>query len=165
MQIIDTHQHLWDVSRFRYSWLKSLPSLDRSYDMQEYLVSTARANVVKSVHMEADVDEPFMLDETRQILRVAEDPGNPLVAVVACARPESKGFDQYLNQIIGNPRLKGIRRVLHTQPDHVGANPRFIDNVASLAAHGLSFDICVLARQLPVAINLVSSLTIAVFLR
>ena len=29
-------------------------------------------NLVKSVHLEADVDEPFMLDETRYLLALAD---------------------------------------------------------------------------------------------
>jgi predicted TIM-barrel fold metal-dependent hydrolase len=52
--------------------------------------------------------------------------------------------------------VKGIRRILHTGPDEVGRGKVFIENVARLEEYGLSFDICVLARQLPVAINLAS---------
>jgi hypothetical protein len=32
----------------------------------------------KSVHIEADVDEPYMLDETRHIFKLAEAKDNPL---------------------------------------------------------------------------------------
>lgn len=156
MQIVDTHQHLWDTELFRYSWLSSVPSLNRSFRMPDYLTATKGLNVVKSVHLEADVDEPYMLDETRHILALADQPDNPLEGVVACGRPESKSFQAYLDQIAGHPKLKGIRRVLHTQPDDVGQDATFIRNVAALAGYKLSFDICVLARQLPVAIQLVS---------
>ena len=156
MRIIDTHQHLWDLDRFRYSWLESVPALNRSFRMEDYLRATKDLHVVKSVHLEADVDEPFMLEETRHLLNLAEEPDNPLAGIVACARPESENFHVYLKKIVGEPRVKGIRRVLHTQPDEVGRDPRFVENVASLADYGLSFDICVLARQLPIAINLVS---------
>jgi len=38
----------------------------------------------------------------------------------------------------------------------VGQGKLFIHHVACLASYGLSFDLCVLARQLPIAINLVS---------
>ncbi len=156
MRIIDTHQHLWDLDRFRYSWLESAPALNRSFRMDDYLRATKGLNVVKSVHLEADVDEPFMLDETFHLLNLAEEPDNPLAGIVACARPESESFHMYLKKILGEPQVKGIRRVLHTQPDEVGRDSRFIENVASLADYGLSFDICVLARQLPIAIHLVS---------
>jgi len=156
MQIVDTHQHLWDLDLFQYSWLNSVPSLNHSFRMADYLRATEGLNVPKSVHLEADVDEAFMLAETLHLLTLSEQPGNPLAAIVACGRPESKDFQAYLKKLVGHPKLKGIRRVLHTEPDHLGREATFVENVASLADYGLSFDICVLARQLPVAINLVS---------
>jgi L-fuconolactonase len=156
MQIIDTHQHLWDLDLFRYSWLDSIPQLNRSFQMSNYLAATAGLGIVKSVHLEADVDEPYMLDETRQLLALADRPDNPLEGVVACGRPESEDFREYLDKIAGHPKLKGIRRVLHTQPDGVGKGSNFIKNVAALRDYDLSFDLCVLARQLPIAIDVVS---------
>jgi predicted TIM-barrel fold metal-dependent hydrolase len=156
MKIVDTHQHLWDLDLFRYSWLQALPTLNRSFRMMDYLEATNGLDVVKSVHLEADVDEALMFDETRHILKLSELPDNPLEGVVACGRPENAGFHTYLEKIVGHPKLKGIRRILHTQPDDLGRGQIFIENVASLATYDLSFDICVLARQLPVAINLVS---------
>jgi predicted TIM-barrel fold metal-dependent hydrolase len=156
MQIVDSHQHLWDPDLFRYSWLDSLPSLNRAFRMPDYLAATKGLNVVKSVHLEADVDEPYLLDETRHLLALADQPDNPLEGIVACGRPESEDFKSYLDQIAGHRKLKGIRRVLHTQPDDIGQGATFIRNVAALSSYGLSFDICVLARQLPIVINLVS---------
>jgi predicted TIM-barrel fold metal-dependent hydrolase len=163
MQIIDTHQHLWDLDLFQYSWLDSVPALNRSYRMPDYIAAAQGLNVVKSVHLEADVDELYMLDETRHLLALADQPGNPLEGVVACGRPEHADFKSYLDKIAGHPKLKGIRRVLHTQPDEVGQGATFINNVASLASYGLSFDICVLARQIPIAIQLVSKCPDVIF--
>jgi len=164
MQIVDTHQHLWDLDLFHYSWLDSLPALNRSFRMPDYLEAAKGLNVVKSVHLEADVDVPYMLDETRHLLALADQLDNPLAGIVACGRPESKDFRSYLDKIAGHPRLKGIRRVLHTQPDEVGQGAAFINNVAALSTYGLSFDLCVLARQLPIAINLVSKCRDVVFI-
>ncbi|HUK24612.1 MAG TPA: amidohydrolase [Terriglobales bacterium] len=154
MRIVDTHQHLWDLDLFHYSWLQSVPSLDRSFRMADYLAATEGLQVEKSVHLEADVDEAYMLAETRHLLALADQPGNPLEGIVACGRPENDGFCSYLDKIADHPKLKGIRRVLHTQPDELGQRKIFAKNVARLAEYGLSFDLCVLARQLPIAINL-----------
>ena len=156
MQIVDTHQHLWDQDLFRYSWVDAFPQLNHSFRMSDYLAAANGLGIVKSVHLEADVDEPYMLDETRHLLALAEQPDNPLEGVVACGRPEHEDFRKYLDKIAGHPKLKGIRRVLHTQPDEVGQGTTFIRNVAALSGYGISFDICVLARQLPIAIKLVS---------
>ena len=135
MQIVDTHQHLWDSDLFRYTWLASVPSLNRSFRMPDYLAAAKELNVVKSVHLEADVDEPYMLDETRHLLALADQPDNPLEGIVACGRPESEGFKAHLDKIAGHPRLKGIRRVLHTQPDDVGQGATFVKNVAALSGY------------------------------
>src|SRR5258708_34506136 len=105
-----------------------------------------------------------MLDETRHLLALADQPDNPLEGVVACGRTESEDFKSYLDQIAGHPKLKGIRRVLHTQPDDVGQGVTFINNVAALSGYRLSFDICVLARQLPIAPKLISKCPDQVFI-
>jgi predicted TIM-barrel fold metal-dependent hydrolase len=156
MKIVDTHQHLWDLDLFRYAWLQQLPDLNHSFRMKDYLAATNGLAIEKSVHLEADVDEPFMLDETMHLLRLADCADNPLEGVVACGRPESKEFKTYVEKIAGHPKLRGIRRVLHTRPDDLGQSETFIENISSLASYSLSFDICVLARQLPIAIRLVS---------
>ncbi len=49
MQIVDTHQHLWDLDLFRYSWLGSLPALNHSFRMSDYLAAAKGLDVVKSV--------------------------------------------------------------------------------------------------------------------
>ena len=164
MQIVDTHQHLWDKDLFHYSWLDTIPQLNRSFRMADYLTATKGLDVVKSLHLEADVDEPYMLDETRHLLALADQPDNPLEGIVACGRPENEDFKSYLDAIGGHSRLKGIRRVLHTQPDGVGQGVTFLKNVGALPDYGLSFDICVLARQLPIAIKLISGCPDVIFI-
>lgn len=156
MKIVDTHQHLWDLDLFHYPWLESLPTLNRSFGTRDYSEATRGLEIEKSVFVECDVDEPRIPDETRHVLRIADQPDNPVQGVVAAARPEKEGFKAYVQAIVGHPKLKGIRRILHTQPDEIGQGKLFIENVQSLAGYGLSFDICILARQLPIAINLIS---------
>jgi len=154
MKIIDTHQHLWDLDLFTYSWLDEVPSLRRSFRMEDYLKAVRGLDVQKSVHLEADVDEVYMLEETRHIMALADE-DNPLEGVVACGRPEKPHFAEYLDQIAGHPKLKGIRRVLHTQPDDLGQSSLFAENIRLLERYGLSFDICVRAHQLPIVLRLV----------
>jgi predicted TIM-barrel fold metal-dependent hydrolase len=156
MKIVDTHQHLWDLDLFHYAWLRQLPVLNRSFRMSDYLDATNGLLIEKSVHLEANVDESFMVDETKHLLQLADRADNPLEGVVACGRPESKEFMAYLEKITGHPKLKGIRRVLHTEPDDLGQSETFVGNVRRLTGYGLSFDLCVLARQLPLAVRLVS---------
>jgi predicted TIM-barrel fold metal-dependent hydrolase len=157
MRIVDAHQHLWDKDLFSYSWCEKVPSLDRSFRMADYVEAIRGLNVEKSVHVEAEVDEPYMLEETRHILKLAEAKDNPLEGVVACGQPENDGFRRYLDKIAGHPALKGIRRELDNRPDELSQSRTFVDNINLLASYDLTFDLCVLARQLTLATNLVRS--------
>lgn len=154
MKITDAHQHLWDLAQFTYAWTANHPPLNRSFLLRDYLAATAKLDIHKTVHLEADVDEPHMLGETHWVLSLAARDDNPLSGVVACARPEHPDFAAYLRQI-QHPQLRGIRRVLHVVPDETSLTSGFVANLRLLEQYNLSFDLCVLARQLPLAIRLV----------
>ena len=155
MKIIDTHQHLWDLDLFGYEWTARHERFNRSFRWPDYVEATRGYDIVKTVHLECDVNEPFMLQETQHLLRLSEQSDNALSGIVAGCRPEAPGFLAYLNQIVGHPNLKGLRRILHVVPDEVSYSPHFIPNLRALAQHNLSFDLCFFARQLPLAMRLV----------
>lgn len=154
MKIVDTHQHLWDTDLFHYAWLESLPELNRSFLLTDYEEATRGLEIEKTVFVECDADEHQARDEARHVLRLAEQPTSRIAGVVASVRPENGGFEGHIESLIGSSKLKGVRRILHTQPDEIGQTATFVENVRKLADYNLSFDICVLARQLPIAINL-----------
>lgn len=155
--IVDTHLHLWDLSRFHYSWCAGIESLNRSHLMSEYLSATEGKGISQSVYVDADVDEPDMKAEVQWLLEQARDPRNPLSALVIKALPEREDFPGLLNRYGGEPLIKGIRRVLHTQPDDLSRSERFRQNLRLLPLRNWTFDLCFLARQLPVAIELVDA--------
>jgi predicted TIM-barrel fold metal-dependent hydrolase len=154
MKIVDTHQHLWDKDLFHYAWLDPLPALDRSFRIADYREASRGLEIDKTVFVECDVDETQMMDEALHALRLADDSGNRIAGIVASGRPEKDGFEAHVAKLAGHPKIKGVRRILHTGPDEAGMTAKFAENVARLGKYGLSFDICVLARQLPVAIHL-----------
>ena len=59
MPIVDTHQHLWDLTKFKLAWFDpDTPSgkiLGHSFTPKEYAEATKGLNVVKAVYMEVDV--------------------------------------------------------------------------------------------------------------
>jgi len=152
--VIDTHQHLIYPERFDYPWLDQVPALKNSPSrLQDYREAVTGTQVSGTVFMEVDVASAHAPAEARFFCELAEDPGNRILGVVAAARPEEEGFEGHLDQI-AHPALKGIRRVLHTQPDELSQSAVFRANVVGLAKRGLSFDMCFLANQLPLAIEL-----------
>lgn len=155
MQIVDTHQHLWDLDKLPYSWTAKSGKLNRSFRLDDYSEATQGIEIIKSVHVEADIDEAFIPDETRYILELSVRDDNPLSGVIANGRPEHDNFREYVREFAGHPNLKGIRRLLQSEPNELSMTTTFIENIRSLEEFGLSFDICVRDHQLPLAIRLV----------
>lgn len=150
MHLVDTHQHLWDLGRLPYSWCAGLPALNRSFLLADYTAAAAGTPVTKTVFMECDVDNPHQLAEAQAVQSLAD--AHPLIAgLVASGRPENADFPAHLDALARLPKLRGLRRVLHVVPDTVSQQPLFRENLRRLPARGLTFDICMLARQLPLA--------------
>jgi predicted TIM-barrel fold metal-dependent hydrolase len=151
MPRIDTHQHLLYRDRFAYDWTASLPALATApFTLAEYRQASAGCDIAGTIFMEVDVPETKAADEARFFCRLAEDPANGLVGVIASGRPESEDFPAHL-EAIQHPKLKGLRRILHVVPDAVSQGGLFRSHVTLLGKVGLTFDMCVLARQLPLA--------------
>src|SRR5262245_2392438 len=108
MEIIDTHQHLWDLERLPYSWTSGRPSLNRSFRPSDYREATRDLTVVKSVHVEADVDEDFILKETLHVLSLARRDDNPIAGVVAAARPE---YDAGNRVVVSPSQREDVKRL------------------------------------------------------
>ncbi|GAB2179281.1 amidohydrolase family protein [Dongia sp. agr-C8] len=145
--IIDTHLHLVYRDRFSYPWLADVPPLNRDFTLETYRPQAEAAGISQSIHMEVDVAEADQLLETDFVTAL----GGSVVAAVSSCRPENLDFPAQLEKLAQNPKVKGLRRILHTSPDELSQAPLFTENLKRLAAHRLSFDLCVLARQLPQA--------------
>ena len=59
LPIVDTHQHLWDLSKFKLPWVEKGTPLARNFVMSDYLEATRGLNVVKTVYMEVDPRDPL----------------------------------------------------------------------------------------------------------
>lgn len=153
--LIDTHQHLWDPTRFRSSWMDSLPSIRHRSLIEEYRAATAGYDIAATVYVDTDVDAQDLAAEVTMIFCLADDPANRIAGIVAGAKMETADPLRHLALFFGHPKFKGVRRVLHTQPDALFSDLRFVTNVGQLADRRLSFDLCVAERQLPAALELV----------
>ncbi len=147
MRIVDSHLHLVDRSLFAYPWLNEVPVLDRDWSIDDYLAEARVAGIAGAVHVEVDVADR---DRERETAWVDACPA-PVIGAVASCRPEHEGFAAYLERVSAFPKLRGLRRILHVSPDEVGQHPLFAQNLRLLPRYGLTFDLCVLARQLPIA--------------
>lgn len=149
--IIDTHLHLIDKSALSYPWLSTVPALDRDFLYSEYAQQALRAGIEGALHMEVDVEASQIDAETRYVKKLSRAPANLLRGAIASCRPEDTGFAENLERERQNPFVKGFRRVLHVEPDSLSESTIFRDSIKLLEATGLTFDLCVLPRQIPQA--------------
>lgn len=151
--MIDTHQHLMLPDRFGYGWTGEFPALQGRFGLEEYR-QAAPAVIRGTIFMEVDVDAGQSAAEAKFFCALADDSSNNLLGVIASGRPESQGFETYLDEI-AHPKLVGIRRILHTQPDELSQSALFRENLRALGRRRLPFDLCVLQRQHGLTLDLV----------
>jgi predicted TIM-barrel fold metal-dependent hydrolase len=159
LQVVDSHQHLWDLKKFRLPWTAGSPSLARDYLMNDYLAATAGIPIVKSVYLEVDVEAAQQQAEADWISAQCQRGEGPLAAAVIAGRPAAENFRQYITPFKGHPHVRGLRQVLHgeaTPPGYCLQKP-FIAGIQLLGELGLSFDICVRAAELPDAAKLIDA--------
>jgi L-fuconolactonase len=154
-EIIDTHQHLWDLKEFKLAWIGGLKGqareiLGRSYTLRDYAEATQGLGIKRAVYMEVDVAEEQQAKEVEFVTRVCAEGKAPTVAAVVSGRPASDGFKEYLDRLKGNKYVKGLRQVLHTPATAAKfcLDDKFVRGVRLLGERGLSFDLCLRNDQL-----------------
>ena len=61
--IVDSHVHLYDVQRFRYGWLSSVPKINRTYLLGDFDKARGPVAVEKLVFAEVAIDPGLHLEE------------------------------------------------------------------------------------------------------
>tara|TARA_R110002020_G_scaffold40118_2_gene118674 strand:- start:16655 stop:17494 length:840 start_codon:yes stop_codon:yes gene_type:complete len=152
--IVDTHLHVIDPSALSYPWLASVPALDKPWSYESYALEARRAGISRTLHMEVDVAPDRIDDETAYVGKLAGLPDSLVAGAIASCRPEAADFPSYLERQRDNPLIKGFRRVLHVMPDELSEQILFRENIKRMSGYGLTFDLCVLPHQLPLAMAL-----------
>jgi L-fuconolactonase len=147
MVTIDSHQHVWDLTRARYDWLKAEHSpIDRTIAFDSSRPSLRRAGIQSTVLVQSadnDEDTEFMLEVAR---------ANPEIAAVVAFVPldDPERAASRLDELRRDPLVVGVRNLTHDSPD-----PDFIlrpdvdDGLGVLEAAGVAFDyLAVLPRHL-----------------
>lgn len=152
LPIVDTHQHLWDLSRFQLAWLDGAPDvLRKSYTTKEYREATEGLNVVKAVYMEVDVVSRQHVAEAEDIVALCRSGAAPTVAAVIGGRPASPDFADYVARFRNTQSVKGVRQVLQgseTKPGYC-LQPEFVRGIRRLGDVGMCFDLCMSPGELP----------------
>ena len=159
MPIIDTHQHLWDLSRFHLPWVKPGTVLGRSHTLSDYHQAAEGLGVEKTIYMEVDVEPAQQQAEAEFVIATCKQPDSRMVAGAVSGRPASDGFRAYAGQFKGSPHIKGVRQVLHAAATPPGycLDPKFVQGIRLLGELGLRFDLCMRPKELPDAGKLIDA--------
>lgn len=141
MELIDCHQHLWDLTRFDLPWLKGMGQpLEAPHTPAEYADAIGGTAIQRRVYMEVDVSPKQRFAEAAYACGLGP-------AVVG-ADPSSNDFLPYLDSIL-HANLKGVRQVLHaSHPAGLILESGFIKNLEVLGERNLTFDICIRPGEL-----------------
>ncbi|MEX0969970.1 MAG: amidohydrolase [Paracoccaceae bacterium] len=150
MDFIDTHLHLIYRDKLGYGWTSGIPPLaSGDFTLADYTTLTEGRGIAGAIFMEAGVDDGDYKAEARLMAPLVGQ-GGLLGQIASCRPEEDAGFDDWLDECKGL-NVRGFRRILHVMPDDLSQTPTFRRNLAKIGARGWAFDICVLARQLPIA--------------
>ena len=157
---IDAHQHFWMYSAAQYAWISDeMAELKRDFlprDLKPLLAGqTFDGSFDGSVDGSIVVQARQDLDETRWLLGLA-DQNDFVKGVVGWVDLCSPDLPAQLDEFAANRKFVGVRHILQGEADdEFMLRPDFQRGIARLAEHGLTYDLLLYPRHLPVAVKLV----------
>jgi predicted TIM-barrel fold metal-dependent hydrolase len=154
--IVDAHHHLWDVQRNYHPWLRDEPpipfrygsyqAIRRNYLHADYLLDSARYEMLGSVYVETEWDPADSTGEMAFVSELRRQGGLPTVAVAHVPLDAPDAPDRLAAQC----RHAFVRSIRHKpranptpgmpQPGGM-CDPRWQRGYAALAELGLRFDL------------------------
>ncbi len=147
--VVDSHIHLWDLSKLYYDWLTDkiitddvtgdyTPICNRNYLPEDYLKDLPPTQPVIAVHMDCALGHPDPAEETEWLGSLAET--HPWIgAIVGRADLTDPRVDELLDRHIAKSRLfRGIR--MFCRPE-VWSTPEFKSGLRLLRDKKLIFDL------------------------
>jgi L-fuconolactonase len=157
--IIDAHHHLWDPATREHPFLDaaSLAPLRRPYTVDDLRQETA-GRVARTVLVQTVGDEA----ETVEFLATAHASGGLIAGVVGWVDLTAVDVAERIEALRARPggeRLVGIRHPVQDERDPGWlARPEVRRGIRAVGAAGLTYDLLVLAPQLPAAREVVRRL-------
>ncbi len=147
--MIDAHQHFWNYTPAQYEWIDdSMASLRRNFLPPDLFAELTDAGVSGTIAVQARQT----LSETKWLLDLAEE-NSFIRGVVGWAPIADPEFPEILEELTGKPTLVGLRHVVQAEPDGFLASATFNTGIAALGRMKMVYDILIVERQLPEAIE------------
>jgi L-fuconolactonase len=154
MEIIDSHVHIWNFAKAEYEWLKNDTSiLNRNYEIEELQSEVKKTAITGGVLVQAANN----FEDTNWMLKVANATGF-VKGVVGWMPLKNPSFTATaLKEFLGNPYFKGVRHLIHDEPDPQWLlQPTVIQSLSVLAAYDVPYDVVGVTPQ-----HLITALEVA----
>jgi L-fuconolactonase len=155
LNILDSHVHFWEPARLRYSWLDDLPSLNRAFLPDHVPTGGAGWSVAALIFVQADCAAEQARQEVDWVASLAASDGRILGLVAFAPLEKGEGARSTLEALRRQPLIKGVRRLIQSEPPGFSVRSEFIAGVQLLAGYELSCDLCLRHFQMREVIELV----------
>ncbi|MDG2383390.1 MAG: amidohydrolase family protein [Pirellulaceae bacterium] len=157
--IVDTHQHIWDLSKFKLAWQanEEYRPLARNFLLKDYAKATEGLDVVKTVYMEVDVPVEQQSAEAEYVIELCKQTDNRVVAAVISGRPSTDLFEPYVQRFAKSPYIKGVRDILWGKDPDYFLGRQYLQGIRLLGDLGMRFDIEIQSSGLPAAAKLIKA--------
>lgn len=159
---IDTHVHLWDLSRFSYPWLEAegQAELRADYLLDDLLADLGGVSIEGLVHVQAEMDhalDPVLETAWLDAVFAAAPPGTPPMLYVGYADLRASDLGETLARHAAHERVRGIRQELWFEPGSTEpgietadlmADPAWRAGLRLLPEHDFLFEALVAVPQL-----------------
>ncbi len=149
---IDSHHHLWAINDTDYVWM----SEEHAAIRRDFLSADLEAVLDDSgIDGSVAVQARQMVGETEFLLAIA-DATPRIKAVVGWVPLGENGGEPWLEKFSAHPKLRGVRHVVHDEPDDdFILRPDFNAGIRNLAKYRLLYDILIFWKHLPQTIEFV----------
>ncbi|WP_420111146.1 amidohydrolase family protein [Pseudactinotalea sp.] len=155
MRFVDAHLHLWDVTRVPLSWFREGQGLPARADVDALLLELDGDDAARP-EAAVVVQAADTLEELSWLLAIADR--NPMVAaVVAQYEPRTGSWAGTVRDLLGHPRLAGIRLAVPTRAADLSDVPGVGALAAGLASAGSVLEVLIRPEQLPAVAALADS--------
>jgi len=158
---IDSHQHFWNYNPNEYGWISNdMEILRKDYLPDQLKTELSLTGFDGSVAVQARQS----LAETQWLLNLAQQ-NNFIKGVIGWVDLCSPDVEEQLIHFSENPKLVGVRHVIHDEQDvNFMLTKSFLNGIASLKKFGLTYDILIFPQHLPNTIQLISQFPEQVFI-
>jgi L-fuconolactonase len=149
---LDAHQHFWRYDPAQHVWMTdAMGALRRDYLPEDLAPLLQETGFLGTIAVQARQ----MVEETEWLLALA-DRHAFIRGVVGWVDLRSPDLQAQLKRLGANPKLVGVRHVVHDEPDEdFMLRPEFRRGIARLGPAGLTYDLLLRPPHLKAAIRLV----------